>query len=740
MRPSLRLLNRPHSSNSFLHASLHFHQVFEWVYCGENICFDLTDDYTTNTMNKNFILLVSYLTVFFSTALYSQSNLEMAKITGDGNPTADGPTKSAQTVFFVKNTTANNFELYNARPLSATFEVVNEQYAATAPDNQSSINFGKALPLGGRSLYAPLNVFGPNASDNHFTTSGDAAGAGYSRTANYGLNMVVSTQPLKATAKATSGEYHMADLKITFNRPVNNPVLHLAGLGQSTETLGFATRLELVTSNIALNLLSLERRSGNDNNKFKVDGKSILNGNTDLSGTTNQGHGSVRINGSGITTLTFKVLVKGDGKAGSTVNSWVSDSVSGDGIVMSLSTLESDLQVTNTVSDAQPTLGQDVTFTVVAKNNGPSANTGISVQNKLPARYQFVSKSVPTGTTYDENTGLWTIGALADAASTTLTITAKVLFAGTTTSQATITSTGGLSDPNVGNNLSSAVNACVTEVGSQPFNIPATEGAKSFFIARPLANKGFVMDITKLDNSFKLSVNNVYITTNELEFQSEGTPEPKINVEFVDGTQYEVGTGAPGNRSIWQLIGTASAPMLRVVISDAGAVTLFGSKTSGGPLFPLKLKTGGNQTTIFNNVSVANNSQIRIEQRAQGPTGIEGRAYAINSAPCVCYNDANTSYGLPTPTRHGITLLKRAGAGNNDNWPMNRNSAFTALESNTRGFVITRMATSALSNITAPQDGMMVYDTTENCLKIYTVNESAPANSAWKCYSVPSCP
>lgn len=682
-------------------------------------------------MNKNFIDLAAFFAVLFSTVLYSQSNLEMAKITDDGNPTSIGPTKSAQTVFFVKNTTANNFVLYNTTPLSATFEVVNEQYAATAPDNQSSINFGKALATGGRTLYAPLNVFGASANSN-FTTSGASANSGVDIAANYGLNMLVSTQPLTATGKATNGTYHMADLKITFNRPVNNPVIHLAGLGGNTSSLGFATRLDLIASNQDLNSLTLTRLSGNTVAGFQVDAKTISNGNANFSDTASEGHGSVRVNGLGITTLTFKLSIKGDGKTGSTANSWVSDTVSGDGFVMSLSTLESDLQVTNTVSDTQPTLGQDVTFTVVAKNNGPSANTGISVQNKLPARYQFVSKSVPAGTNYDEATGVWTIGALADGGSATLNITAKVLFAGTSASQAIITSISGLPDPNPVNNTSSAVNACVTEVGNKNFDQAATEGAKSFFIDRPLANKGFVMDITKLDNSFKLSVNGIYITNNELEFQSEGTPAPKINVEFADGTQYEVGTGIPGNTSIWQLIGTVAAPMLRVVVSDGGVVTLFGSKTSGGPLFPLRLKTGANQTTIFNNVPVNNSSQIRIEQRAQGPTGITGRVYAINSVPCICYNDANTGYGIAATTQHGITLLKRAGA-ENGNWPMVRKGAHTALESNTKGFVITRIPTTGFSAITSPVEGMMVYDTTVNCLKIYD-------GTGWKCFSTPSCP
>ena len=81
---------------------------------------------------------------------------------------------------------------------------------------------------------------------------------------------------------------------------------------------------------------------------------------------------------------------------------------------------------------------------------------------------------------------------------------------------------------------------------------------------------------------------------------------------------------------------------------------------------------------------------------------------------------------------------------------MIRTSAHTVLESNTKGFVITRMTTLEIegqttptvipAKITHPQDGMMVYDTDAKCLKIYTVDDVTPANNAWKCYTVPACP
>lgn len=102
----------------------------------------------------------------------------------------------------------------------------------------------------------------------------------------------------------------------------------------------------------------------------------------------------------------------------------------------------------------------------------------------------------------------------------------------------------------------------------------------------------------------------------------------------------------------------------------------------------------------------------------------------INS--CVCYRDP-VNNGTGSETKMGITLLKRAGNNDPGNWPMVRKSGHIALESNTQGFVVTRIAKADLGNITNPQEGMMVYDTTDKCLKIYSDN-------AWKCFSTPACP
>lgn len=96
----------------------------------------------------------------------------------------------------------------------------------------------------------------------------------------------------------------------------------------------------------------------------------------------------------------------------------------------------------------------------------------------------------------------------------------------------------------------------------------------------------------------------------------------------------------------------------------------------------------------------------------------------------VCWEDPVNGVGLDTPV--GITLMKRAGDINSDNWPMVRKGGHIALESNTKGFVITKLNNNQMNELTAAE-GMMIYNTDENCLMIYD-------GTAWKCYTTPTCP
>ncbi|MDQ1803399.1 hypothetical protein RAH57_05325 [Chryseobacterium sp. CKR4-1] len=83
-----------------------------------------------------------------------------------------------------------------------------------------------------------------------------------------------------------------------------------------------------------------------------------------------------------------------------------------------------------------------------------------------------------------------------------------------------------------------------------------------------------------------------------------------------------------------------------------------------------------------------------------------------------CTKDPVT--GTPNSmTKFGITGLREILP----NWPTNIPNGFIALESKDKGFVITR-TTSA--SIAVPVEGMLIFDTTDNCFKLYN-------GTSWNC-------
>ena len=139
-------------------------------------------------------------------------------------------------------------------------------------------------------------------------------------------------------------------------------------------------------------------------------------------------------------------------------------------------------------------------------------------------------------------------------------------------------------------------------------------------IPQPAADAGFVFDIYKMDNSFNMSINGTSLATGEMEFDNiDGGAT--INVRFQDGSVY-----APG--SIWNATGTEENPLVRVKIDADGNVSLFGSKTSGGRLYPLELFDGNSLNTIVWNASATND--VVITQVVAGGTALKGKGYGLN--------------------------------------------------------------------------------------------------------------
>lgn len=129
-----------------------------------------------------------------------------------------------------------------------------------------------------------------------------------------------------------------------------------------------------------------------------------------------------------------------------------------------------DLAIVKTVDEMSPVFGDNVTFTLTVTNEGTNDATNVVVNDLLPSGFTYVS-STPSHGTYDEITGIWTIGNLPyPSSSRTLQIVAQVNLSGSYTNTATVSADE--PDPEEDNNESSVTltptNCSVTPASSSP--------------------------------------------------------------------------------------------------------------------------------------------------------------------------------------------------------------------------------------------------------------------------------
>ncbi len=139
-----------------------------------------------------------------------------------------------------------------------------------------------------------------------------------------------------------------------------------------------------------------------------------------------------------------------------------------------------DLSIIKTVNIINPVVGSTVVFVITVTNNGSLNGTGVVVNDILQSGYTFVSSNATIGT-YNNSTGIWSIGNLNSGASETLTITATVQNSGSYINTATVS--GNELDGNLTNNSSTV------ETFPLDFNIPEgfspnDDGINDLFVIR----------------------------------------------------------------------------------------------------------------------------------------------------------------------------------------------------------------------------------------------------------------
>jgi uncharacterized repeat protein (TIGR01451 family) len=97
-----------------------------------------------------------------------------------------------------------------------------------------------------------------------------------------------------------------------------------------------------------------------------------------------------------------------------------------------------DISVRISTSATAPTLGETLVQSIVVTNSGPSSATGVTVTSRLPPELNFVAASAAGGCARAADSVICSIGTLAGASASTVTVTSVVTQTGLATNRVTV--------------------------------------------------------------------------------------------------------------------------------------------------------------------------------------------------------------------------------------------------------------------------------------------------------------
>lgn len=471
-----------------------------------------------------------YTLVLFILTCLMLSNLSFAApptieiFSGSGS--GNGPTQGPVTHTFLlnrNNPTDNNPEQYT--PTTRVTYTITSSLGGSNPDVRigGSLNTGTGV-ISSDTILKNLNAIG-GGSDEMFAASIQNAPTGCSNgmdkiacstgttgginvTANQGVALIAKVATL-VTNPPTTDVYKkrvkVGAINIKFNRPVNNPILQVSGLGAGTDNttsnteLGFAAEFTF-TGGVSNTTVTLKRIAGNKN--FAINGNNIINTADKITSqsSANGASGSVYVEGKGITELNFDIYIRGDGDK-RTSRTTTYQSTWGDAFFFGMSSMDADSDVslvktqrvgnTGTFVSGQLNnvpVGSLMQYQLEITNNTPSGATlggtvvnlpfndtlPVSLKNVsivgTPATTQGTGGSSPiatscTPTLTGDNTAGWSVSGLFTGATTA---TCKIIIQGVATDAGTLTNTATIESTSSNTPVSSSVNAIIVAPTPDP--------------------------------------------------------------------------------------------------------------------------------------------------------------------------------------------------------------------------------------------------------------------------------
>lgn len=256
-------------------------------------------------------IFAAFSLLVLSGAVYTQSSLEMFANSYTGTP-PNGPTQT-QTVQLLADPAPGGPP---SSVVNVTATISNQQYTGvgTGAGNPVVMFGGRradgTTTINTTPIFDEMNSVGAPA-DLQFSSLSSGAASGIAVADNHAFAIYSSIQHWEGlSVPATNSRVYIADLTINFSSPVSNPYLQLVGMGGFVGLLGYSTELNLTTPGLTMTKLQ-------GNTALVLAGNQINNANATGIATNcdneTAGCGTVRVNGSNISTLTFQLFIRGDG-------------------------------------------------------------------------------------------------------------------------------------------------------------------------------------------------------------------------------------------------------------------------------------------------------------------------------------------------------------------------------------------------------------------------------------------